>query len=139
GNRDRLSSVGGSEFFHNMFDVNLNCFLGDKEGRGDVAVAVTLCYQLQNLDLAFCEVLVAEVLRQLSGDLGRYVFFAGVDLADNVDQFFGRHVFEHISAGSGLQSPVDLDVTFECGQHNNTGIRKFFENRDHRVDTAHVG
>lgn len=45
-------SIAGTQFFHDVFDVNLNRFLGNRKFRGDVAVSVSVGKLGQNLDFA---------------------------------------------------------------------------------------
>jgi len=40
GNRDRLRTVGGPQFLHDVFDVDLDRFLGDRKLLGNIAVAI---------------------------------------------------------------------------------------------------
>src|SRR5271165_2942600 len=57
----------------------------------------------------------------------------------HVDQFFRGHALESVTVGSGLQGAPDIDIAFESCDGNDTGIVEFGEDRDHRVDAAHVG
>ena len=74
-NGDRLRTVGGTQFLHDVLDVDLDGFLGDRKLLGNIAVAVAARKLSQNLDLSGGEGLVAKVLGQMGGDLGRNALF----------------------------------------------------------------
>ena len=61
-NGDRLGSVGGAEFFHDVLDVYFDGLFRDEEFFGNVTVAVAPGNLLENLDLPASEGLVGEVL-----------------------------------------------------------------------------
>src|SRR5260370_40239061 len=59
-------------------------------------------------------------------------------LADYIQNFTGRHVLEKVAASSRLQRPLNLDVAFKRGEHDDASGRKFRTNGDHRVNAAEV-
>src|SRR5215470_13034766 len=92
-----LSAIVRSEFFHDVLDMDLYCFLRDEKLLGDVPVAVAARHPLQDLDLAFAKPFVRDVFSQLGSYLRRNSPLARMDLTDNVQQFFRRHAFQDIT------------------------------------------
>lgn len=48
---DRLGSVAGAQFIHDVFDMDLDCFFGNEELSRDVAIAVSSSNLAENLHL----------------------------------------------------------------------------------------
>jgi hypothetical protein len=57
-----MSSVVGLEFVHQIFDVEVDCRLGDGELIGNLLVSMTIPNELQHLQLADGEIVFTEVL-----------------------------------------------------------------------------
>src|SRR6266853_2556284 len=62
----------------------------------------------------------------------------GVHLTNRLRQFAGRRGLEEIATSPGCKSALDVDVTGECRQHDDTGFRRLGQDRDHRIDPAQV-
>src|SRR5580692_2690154 len=86
GDRDRLRAVAGAELFHDVFDVNLNGFLGNEEPFRNVAIPVSSGDLLKDLNFPARQTLVAHMLGKLSRDVRRNALLACVDLPDRLYQ-----------------------------------------------------
>ena len=65
--------------------------------------------------------------------------FTGVDLADDFDEFSGRHALEHVGASSSGHRLLDFDVSAEGGEDDDASVWIVGANSRHRLDSAHVG
>lgn len=72
GDGNRLRAVIGTEFSHDVLDVNLDSPFRDAELVGNIPVAISFGDLLQDLDLTSGQRLIGEVI----GELGRY--FGGI-------------------------------------------------------------
>lgn len=133
-----LSAVVGAQLFHDVLDVDFDGFFGDEELGGNVAVAIAACDLTQDFDLAGGEGFVTVVFSEVGGDFGGDSFLAGMDLADDLDEFFGWHAFEDISAGSSFESALDFEIGGEGGEDDDAGFWEFGTNGDSGFDAAHV-
>ena len=52
GNRDCLCAVAGAEFFHDVLDVDLDGFFGDKKLVGNISIAVATCNMIEDFYFA---------------------------------------------------------------------------------------
>ena len=81
--RDCFRPVAGTEFIHNVLDVNFHCLFRNKEPFGDIAISVTFGYVTEDFDFAVGKIVVSEMLGELNGDLCRNVLFSCVDTPDD--------------------------------------------------------
>src|SRR5271157_685793 len=80
---DRLGAITGSELFHNVLDVDLNCLFGDEQFIGDVPVTISARDLTKDFNLSASESFVAVMFGQICRNLGRNTPLAGMNLADH--------------------------------------------------------
>jgi Asp-tRNA(Asn)/Glu-tRNA(Gln) amidotransferase A subunit family amidase len=68
-----------------------------------------------------------------------YSLLAGMHLANGLDQFIGRQVFEEIAASAGLKSASDVDIAVEHRKYDYSRLRKLSADFDRGVDSAQTG
>ena len=114
--RDRhgVCPVARSQLLHDVFEVNLDRFFGDKESPSDIPIPISTRDVAQNVDLAIRERFVADMLGDLRSNLRRDALVAGMDLANHLNHPFRGHVFQKIPLRSGLQSALNFDI---AGEH----------------------
>src|SRR5216683_1099618 len=118
GNRDCLCTVAGAEFFHDVLDVDLDGFFGDKKLVGNISIAVATCNMIEDFYFARGQVFVTHVLRELRRQLRRNTLLPSMDLANHFHQLLWRHALEQVAAGARFQCALDFDVAFEGRQHD---------------------
>jgi len=80
--RNRLGSIVGAQFFHDVFDVHFDRLFSNKELFRDVAVSVPARDLTKNLYFAFGQRFIAHVLGNVSRNFGRDALLARMHLAD---------------------------------------------------------
>src|SRR5215470_3702792 len=138
-NRDRLRPVIRTKFLYDVFNMCLDCLFGDEEFFGDIPIAVSTSELAKDLHFARCKWIVAEVFSQVGRYLRRNPLLAGMDLANGIQQFTGRHTLQHVTAGSGFKRTLNFHITGKGGQHDDTSFRELRPYRDDCVDATHVG
>src|SRR5262249_44737820 len=133
---DGLRAVVSAEFAHDVLDVNLDGFFGNGEVVGDVAIAVAFGNLAKNLNFAFGEGFIGDVLREALGDPTGDLFLPGVHLADDCEEFLRRHALEQVAARSGLEGALNFDVAFEGGEHDDARFWKLAADGGDAVNAA---
>ena len=110
---DGLGAIACTEFFHDVLDMSLHRFFRDEKERCDVAVAISPCNLLKDLNLSLAQRFIPNMLHELNCDLGRDLFLPGVHLADHLYELFSGHAFEHVTLRSRLQRALNLGVSFK--------------------------
>src|ERR1700722_14728886 len=95
-NSHSLCTIAGSELLHEVFDMNFDCLLRNKQPSRDVAISVPARQVLENIHLARRETLIAQMLRELRRQRRRDAFFARMYLADRQYEFAGRHILQQV-------------------------------------------
>src|SRR5262249_22323550 len=75
---------------------------------------------------------------EMRGHLRRNAFLSRVHLPASLEQVFRRHALEKVAASSRLEGSLNLNVTLECGQHDNACVRKFCADCDQRINTTYI-
>src|SRR5271156_6524761 len=135
---DGLGAIACAEFFHDVLDMSLHRFFRDEKERCDVAVAISPCDLLKDLNLSLAQRFIPNMLHELNCDLGRDLFLPGVHLADHIYELFSGHAFEHVALRSRLQSTVNLGVSFKRSKHDHTGICELCANGEQCIDASHI-
>src|SRR5262245_31340038 len=71
--RDRMRTVVGAQFVHEILDVEIDRVLGDRELVGDLLVLVAVSYQAKHVELPARQLRLTEVLGEPRRHLGRHV------------------------------------------------------------------
>ena len=108
-----IGAITCTEFLHDVLDMSLYCFLRDEKERSDVAVAISPCDLLKDLNLSLAQRFIPKMFDELNCDLGRDLFLPGVHLADHIYELFSGHAFEHVTLRSRLQRALNLGVSFK--------------------------
>src|ERR1700690_3091455 len=66
-------------------------------------------------------------------------FLTCMHLPNDFYKFLGRHALEHVRAGAGRESTLNLHVARKGGQNYDACFRKLGTDRKHGVDAAHIG
>ena len=59
-------------------------------------------------------------------------------LTDRLNQVAGRHVLEQVPARAGLQRPLNIDIAFERGEHDDAGVPELHSDRAQGVDASQI-
>ena len=59
-------------------------------------------------------------------------------LPDYIDEFIGRHTFQQIGAGSGIERTLNLPIAFEGRENDDARFRIFRPDDDQRIDSTQV-
>src|SRR5271170_962003 len=135
---DGLGAIACTELFHDVLDMPLDRFLGDKKERGDVAVSISSGDLLKDLYFTITQRLITEMFGKLGRNLRGNVFFSGMHLADGVDELLSRHALEQVCLGPGLERALDLGISFKGREHNHARIGELGTYGDHCIDPANV-
>src|SRR3984885_1024495 len=111
--RDGLGTITGTELLHNVLNMSLYRFLGDKKALCDVAVPTSSGKLLQDLNLSPAQRFLPEMLHELNGNLVRNLLLPGMHLADHIYELLSGHAFEHVALSSRLQRPLNLGIPFK--------------------------
>ena len=79
---DGLSTVVRAKFIHNVLDVNLDGLFRNAQQFGNIPIPISAGDLLQNLYFARRQVVIAQMLGKLGGQLWRHALLSGVNLAD---------------------------------------------------------
>jgi hypothetical protein len=93
---DGMRSISGAQFFHDQTHVAFDGIFSDTQATGDIAIRKTKRSGLQYLQFPGAEALLANVLRQLTGDLGRNMPSACRQLADSFNQLLAQTAFQQV-------------------------------------------
>jgi alpha-L-rhamnosidase len=122
-----------------MLNVDFDGVFGDKQLVCNVTIAVSVRDQAKNLNFAWCKCVIAIMLRQLRGNLGRHSLLSIVDLTNDVNHFFWRHRLQNICPRARLKSALNFDITLEGRQNDYSRSGEFTADGDQSVDAAHAG
>jgi hypothetical protein len=64
-------------------------------------------------------------------------FFSCADAANYVHYSAGRQTLQNVGASSRLQRTLNFDITGKGSQYDDSRLRKFAANRNHRIQTIH--
>src|ERR1700724_1259777 len=118
--------------------MSLDGFFGDEEERRYVTIAISSRDFLQDVDLALAQCFLTEMLGDVMGYLRRDMLLSLMDFANHLHQLLPGHALQHVSACPGFESALDLDISFEGGQHNDACIRKLGSDDDGGIDAADI-
>jgi hypothetical protein len=110
---DGLGAIACAEFFHDVLDMSLHRFFRDEKERCDVAVAISPCDLLKDLNLSLAQRFIPKMLHQLNCDLRGNVFLPGMHPTNHIYKLFSGHAFEHVALRSRLQRALNLSVSFK--------------------------
>jgi hypothetical protein len=136
---DSLRAIIGVELLHNVLDVDLYGLFRYEESLSYVPIPVSAGDKSQDIHLTGRQTFIGKMLCQTGRHFRGNMLLSGMNLADDSDQIAGGHVLKHIATRSGLKSPLNLDIAFECREHDDTSHRKIRSDGNHRVDAAHIG
>src|SRR5262249_32583543 len=134
-----LGPVTGAKFLHDVLNVHFHRLFRDEEFFSNISIAISPSQLAKNLHFALGKLLVAVMFSQIGRDLGRNSLFPGMDLANCLQQFVGRHTLQHITTSSGFEGALNLHIPGKGGEHDDASIREFRPNADHGIDASHVG
>jgi|SRR5688572_20458966 len=139
--RDRYSlrAIARSELFHDVFDMNFDGLFRDEEFFRDIPIAIPASHMLENINFPVRQRFVAEMLRQMSSDLGGNFLLPDMNLSDHIDKLLRRHVLQQVRTGAGLKSAMDFNITLKSRQHDDARIREFASDCNQRIDAADIG
>src|SRR5215831_8300719 len=139
GHRSGLSAVARAELAQYVVDVSFDGGLADIEACGNLFVAIAPDDEGEDVELARRQARAAHSCCQAFGDGGRNAAEAGMHCSNCFEQFFRKHAFQQISAGTGLQGAVDVFVAVVGGQYDDPRGWKLLSNCNDRIDAAHAG
>ncbi len=120
---DGLGAVACTEFFHDVLNMSLYCFLRDEKERCDIAVSISCSHLLKDFNLSFAQGFSSKMLHQLSCDpRSGCVSALHTPCGSHLRAVFA-HALEHVALRSRLQSALNLGVSFKRRKHDHTGIR----------------
>src|SRR5580700_10844225 len=92
----------------------------------------------KNLHFAIGKQLIAVMLRQFGCDWDRDFLLPRMDLANNIDQFAGRHALEHVSTRPCRERSPNLVVARKTGEDDEPCGGKLIADGDHGLYAAYI-
>src|SRR6266567_9228539 len=110
------------KLIHEVLYVEIHRGLSDRESVGYFLVSKAVADEREHLQFPGREVLFPKALGNAGSNLGRDVFFAGMDSADYTQQLVLVHALQNISTGARSHRPLDLANAVRSCQDNDPRV-----------------
>src|SRR5260370_35310892 len=96
-NSDRVGAVVGSQFVHEVLDVEVCGGLRDRQLIGNLLVAISISDEPEHVQFPGRKIFFSQMLSEAGSHLWRNMSLTCMDGSDNIQQFVFRHALKDVS------------------------------------------